>query len=768
MKKVLSFVLVLSMILGSFGMAFAAPADVVGKDYEDAVNVLVELGVVAGYEDGSYRPENIVTRAEMATFIIKALGLADYAVGKSAFTDMAGHWADPFVAYAASLGFVAGNTDGTFKPDATVSYDQAITMLVQALGYKAEYMTGGYPGAFVNQAKTLGMLDGVKSGAAGANRGDVAVLLFNTLNCGFVRYDADGKLDYVALSGDRKDTMMERLGASEYNGGDAFVAGTPGHTTAAKEYFGAYVTAYEDADGEILAIEEVKSVFVKGDLDVDADTFTTVDDVEYNTERLTTGAIAKFVNGVYSTDEALTSAEGITLAVKISGKYFTEVYSSAVWTAKDTIKWTEELAEELAEDDTLDDIAFEMTDNDEIDLDEVVILGVEALEDIEKDNVVTYYTTGTGSNEKVVKVEVGTEVVEGKVTKMNSAQDKATINGKAYDVVSGCAVATGDEGKFFLNYDGDIKFAEATSTALVDYAMITYAMGADPNAAFGETAVTKVKMVTADGKETVFTADKDVVVTGSVVSGEAVAYKLNKDGEVAEITTVDAVEITNGAILTAKGYLDDYKVSDKVVVFQYDGEGSYDVVALSALPTNDAAKIAGNFYVLNDDEEVVVIILGGEVVADADAVYGVMSGYEFALDADEDPIYEVTMLVGDKAPVYATKDRTFVIPATKAALYKVVFDGEALKELQTVTSEGINSGATVAAIKDGNIQLSTSADGKYEDIASDVQVYLVNKDGDMEASSFSKIAKKDVIVEMYELDGEDDKDGIDVIIFDEI
>ena len=75
MKKVLSFVLVLSMILGSFGMAFAAaPSDVVGKDYEDAVNVLMELGVVEGYKDGTYRPEKVVTRAEMATLIIKALG----------------------------------------------------------------------------------------------------------------------------------------------------------------------------------------------------------------------------------------------------------------------------------------------------------------------------------------------------------------------------------------------------------------------------------------------------------------------------------------------------------------------------------------------------------------------------------------------------------------------------------------------------------------------------------------------------------------------
>ena len=70
MKKVLSFVLVLSMILGSFGMAFAAaPSDVVGKDYEDAVNVLMELGVVEGYKDGTFRPEKVVTRAEMAAMI---------------------------------------------------------------------------------------------------------------------------------------------------------------------------------------------------------------------------------------------------------------------------------------------------------------------------------------------------------------------------------------------------------------------------------------------------------------------------------------------------------------------------------------------------------------------------------------------------------------------------------------------------------------------------------------------------------------------------
>ena len=292
MKKVLSYVLVLCMILGSFGMAFAAaPADVVGKDCEDAVNVLTELGVIAGYKDGSFKPENVVTRAEAATFIIKAMGLADYAVEKSSFSDMAGHWADPFVAYAASLGFVKGNTDGTFAPDATVTSDQMITMLVQAVGYKAEYLTGGYPGAFVNQAKTLGILDGVKSGATGCTRADVAVMLFNTLDVQFVRYDKDGALQGIVI-GNVSDTMINRL--ADVNDDDAIFVVTDETTGLVnmKDYLGAYVEAYMTEDDEVIAVKEVKSVFLVGEVDEDkfvvGDVEYTLCDAEYEDEDGTT------------------------------------------------------------------------------------------------------------------------------------------------------------------------------------------------------------------------------------------------------------------------------------------------------------------------------------------------------------------------------------------------------------------------------------------------------------------------------------------------
>ncbi len=86
MKKVLSIVLSLVMVICMMPvMAFAdttnaAYSDISGEKCEGAVNVLDALGVIDGYEDGTYRPDQVVTRAEMAKLIITALGMDSYDV----------------------------------------------------------------------------------------------------------------------------------------------------------------------------------------------------------------------------------------------------------------------------------------------------------------------------------------------------------------------------------------------------------------------------------------------------------------------------------------------------------------------------------------------------------------------------------------------------------------------------------------------------------------------------------------------------------------
>ena len=78
MKKVLAFVLVLSMILGSFGMAFAAaPSDIEGSDYKDALTVLLGLGVIDGYTDGTFQRSNPVSGNAFVKMVLVALGVTD-------------------------------------------------------------------------------------------------------------------------------------------------------------------------------------------------------------------------------------------------------------------------------------------------------------------------------------------------------------------------------------------------------------------------------------------------------------------------------------------------------------------------------------------------------------------------------------------------------------------------------------------------------------------------------------------------------------------
>ena len=102
MKKVLSLVLAFAMVLSCFSAAFAAPADVTDKNQVKAVEALMALKVVDGYEDGSYKPANTVTRAEMAKLLVEALGFGHLVEGStSSFADAQGRW---FEGYAAEIG----------------------------------------------------------------------------------------------------------------------------------------------------------------------------------------------------------------------------------------------------------------------------------------------------------------------------------------------------------------------------------------------------------------------------------------------------------------------------------------------------------------------------------------------------------------------------------------------------------------------------------------------------------------------------------------
>lgn len=184
LSKVLAVVLAFAMALSM--VSFAAYTDVeAGSDCEEAVTVLSALGILSGYTDGTFKPEATITRAEFASVVIRMLGYGDIAGGGSVvFTDVpADHWANGVIALAASQGIIAGYGDGRFGPEDPVNYEQAIAMVVRALGYTPMAdANGGYPGGFQVVASSKGILAGT-AGAPGtpANRGTVAQFVYNSL-----------------------------------------------------------------------------------------------------------------------------------------------------------------------------------------------------------------------------------------------------------------------------------------------------------------------------------------------------------------------------------------------------------------------------------------------------------------------------------------------------------------------------------------------------------------------------------------------------------
>jgi len=104
--------------------------DLVGHWASGSIMDLVELGVIQGYPDNSFRPDKKITRAEFVTLIIKALHLQGSA--DKGFADTTTHWAQDAISTVAGLGIVNGYSDNTFGPDELVTREQMATMVVRA------------------------------------------------------------------------------------------------------------------------------------------------------------------------------------------------------------------------------------------------------------------------------------------------------------------------------------------------------------------------------------------------------------------------------------------------------------------------------------------------------------------------------------------------------------------------------------------------------------------------------------------------------------
>ncbi len=134
--------------------------DVIGTKYENDVKLLKTLGVLSGFEDKSYRPDEPVSRAEFAAAAVKLTGNAEFAVslkGYTYFTDVnKDEWYAPYVNYLVEASVVS--QDKNFCPEDNTTYAQAIKTVVKILGYgPLAELKGGFPNGYLSIAAELNL-----------------------------------------------------------------------------------------------------------------------------------------------------------------------------------------------------------------------------------------------------------------------------------------------------------------------------------------------------------------------------------------------------------------------------------------------------------------------------------------------------------------------------------------------------------------------------------------------------------------------------------
>lgn len=192
LKKVISAVLALTLALSSFvalNVSAASFADVADTaSYSEAVAALKALGAIAGYEDGTFLPDNKITRAEAVTMIVAALNQTEDAKNSGATTQFAdvnanAAWAAGYVNVGVAQGFISGMSATEFAPSANVTYAQMLSILTRILGYGEFAATkGGYPNGYLTAASMAGILTGVSAAAdTEVTRAQVAQLIWNAV-----------------------------------------------------------------------------------------------------------------------------------------------------------------------------------------------------------------------------------------------------------------------------------------------------------------------------------------------------------------------------------------------------------------------------------------------------------------------------------------------------------------------------------------------------------------------------------------------------------
>ena len=608
--------MLLSVMVMGTGAAFTDEDDF-SPQYAEAAEVLTNLKVMQGYDDGSFLPQRNITRAQVATLIYRAAtgdvtdSQTDIYSDYDKFDDVQStDWFAGYVNYCGNAELIKGFTPTTFGPNKNVTGYQVLAMILRAVGYDQndEFTGSGWEIRTASTAESLGILDNVQDATLGqpATRELVAELIFRAMIVPTVEYtNAFGYQQNKTTLGWNEFKLFEAEGTIVANeiadlyGSEALDTGK----TELVNNFGRSVTYNLTTDTSIIG--EKVNVWIADETAVstpasladitDWSNLRAADltnDQEDEWADATNGGTQYFVN--YDKADGATFDKGIMIKAIDNNNDGDYEYV-------------------LTEIDTLTFI-------DNIDDDGDILLNDMAVED----KVVAYDAAAEGDVVLAINIDGGTYLekaafVTGNVTGLNTKDETATIGDAAY-MVSGINYA-GDpdlnqfatirdtyqpgadwNGKYYNYYQdayGNIRAYEEAGETATGYGLIldydVYKTGAfegdltwRPQGGLNVGDL-YVKFLTEEN--TVETAkvdadfakyfgpendtnhpDNDPYVNGNIAVGDVVSYNINEDGELVLAYTYDYVDAqatvqTDRDLVTVDN--NTYNVDEDLVVFYY-------------------------------------------------------------------------------------------------------------------------------------------------------------------------------------------------------
>ena len=260
MKKFLSLVLALVMTMSLVTISAGATefkdlTDVDSIEHKEAVELFNKIGIITGYEDGSFGPEKTITREQAAKIIaIMALGndaASKLGAEKAPFPDVpATSQFAGYIGYCVSAGIIDGYKDGTFKPKGTLTGYQFAKMLLGVIGYGVndEYVGTNWALNVARDGATIGLFEDATVTAGLIDRDNATQIAFNALNSSLVAW-SDLLGAYTAYSFNMgNQTLLGTLAQNIFGLTTATKADGYGYNTHAWRQNGKVITGYYMTD----------------------------------------------------------------------------------------------------------------------------------------------------------------------------------------------------------------------------------------------------------------------------------------------------------------------------------------------------------------------------------------------------------------------------------------------------------------------------------------------------------------------------------------